>query len=126
MKLQSALKLIQAKPMYIYDPAILWRDYTYAAATDLMSDALAMICTNCNRTILLTGLANAQSLRTAEMLDITTIIYVRNKRLSDDNLELAIEMEMNVFTTPLPMFEAIGILYREGFKTATRHDDSPL
>ncbi len=35
-------------------------------------------------------------------------------------------MEMNVYTTALPMFEAVGILYKEGLKTATRDDNQDL
>lgn len=123
MKLQAMLGLIQATPITVDDPTVIFRDYFYVSCTDLMSDALAMICTNPAQTVLLTGLANGQALRTAEMMDINVIILCRNKTLGEDNIDLAISMEMNVFTTALPMFEAVGILYNEGLKTATRNDD---
>jgi energy-converting hydrogenase Eha subunit G len=126
MKLQAMLGLIQATPITIDDPYIAFREYFYVSCTDLMSDALAMICTNPAQTVLLTGLANGQALRTAEMMDINVIILCRNKTLGEDNIDLAISMEMNVFTTALPMFEAVGILYKEGLKTATRNDDQNL
>jgi len=123
MKLQAMLGLINATPITIDDPYIVFREHYYVSCTDLMSDALAMICTNPAQTVLLTGLANGQALRTAEMMDINVIILCRNKTLGEENIELATSMEMNVFTTPLPMFDAVGILYKEGLKTATRNDD---
>jgi len=122
MKLHEMIQLLQAKPITLFDSYILQRDYYYVFCTDLMSDALAMIVTNCNQTLLITGLANAQSLRTAEMMDIQTIVYCRNKRLSEDNIDLAASMELNIFTTPLSMFEAGGVLYKEGLKTAIKYD----
>lgn len=120
MKLQNIIDFIEAKPLELYDPRLLQREYYYVSCTDLMSDALAMIVTPPGQTILVTGLANGQSLRTAEMMDIMAIIYCRNKSLSKENIELAASMQINTFTTPLPMFDVIGILYREGLKTATR------
>jgi len=123
MKLQTMLGLVQATPVTIHDPYIVFGEYRYVSCTDLMSDALAMICTNPVQTILLTGLANGQALRTAEMMDINVILLCRNKTLGEDNLDLAMSMEMNVFSTPLPMFEAVGLLYQAGLKTATRNED---
>jgi len=126
MKLQTMLGLLQATPVTFDDPYIAFREYFYVSCTDLMSDALAMICTNPAQTVLVTGLANGQALRTAEMMDINIIILCRGKTLSEDNIDLATSMEMNVFSTALPMFEAVGILYKEGLKTATRNDDQNL
>jgi hypothetical protein len=122
MKLHAIIELLQAKPTTIHDSYILQREYHYVFCTDLMSDALAMIVTNCNQTLLITGLANAQSLRTAEMMDIQTIVYCRNKHLSEDNIDLAASMELNIFSTPLSMFDSGGILYKEGLKTAIRYE----
>lgn len=126
MKLQALLGLLQATPLTIDDPYIAFREHYYVSCTDLMSDALTMICTNPAQTVLLTGLANGQALRTAEMMDINVIILCRNKVLSEENIDLAQSMEMNVFSTPLPMFDAVGLLYQSGLKTATRHDDQSL
>jgi exonuclease I len=122
MKLHAIIELLQAKPITIHDSYMYQREYHYVFCTDLMSDALAMIVTNCNQTLLITGLANAQSLRTAEMMDIQTIVYCRNKHLSEDNIDLAASMELNIFFTPLSMFDAGGILYKEGLKTAIRYE----
>lgn len=123
MKLSQVLQSLNAKTMWVHDPRILDREYTCVSATDLMSDALAMVKSDTNHTLLLTGLQNAQSLRTAEMLDIQTIIYVRSKELPPEDLQLAKEMEMNVFSTGYSMYEACGVLYMEGLATATKSYD---
>ena len=47
----------------------------------MMSDVLAF---SKDHSILLTGLCNPQVIRTAEMLDIVCIIFVRGKRPDDD------------------------------------------
>ena len=120
MKLRELLSFVEAEPLTLPDPILMDRDIQFVSATDLMSDALAMIVTPAGQTILVTGLANGSSLRTAEMMDIQNIIYCRAKQLSEDNLELAHSMGINAFTSKLPMFDVIGILYREGLKTATR------
>ena len=120
MKLRELLSFIEAQALVVPDPVLLDRDIQFVSATDLMSDALAMIVSPAGQTILVTGLANGSSLRTAEMMDIQNVIYCRDKKLSVDNLELAHSMGINAFTSPLPMFDVVGILYREGLKTATR------
>ena len=118
MNCRKILEIVNAKPLYIFNDNLLNKEYEYIFAADLMSDALAMVNTHNDTTILITGLINAQSLRTAEMLDISMIIYVRNKRPSDDDLELAKEMEFNLFTTEDTMFECCGKLYALGLKAS--------
>ena len=107
-------ELLGAKPLFIGSEENLAADFTSAFATDLMSDALAMIQTDPEHTLLLTGLCNPQSLRTAEMLDLRTIVFVRGKHPVNECLELAGQMDLNLFTTPLTMYEACGILYGAG------------
>lgn len=86
----------------------------YAFASDLMSDALALVRSNCEKTIFITGLCNTQSLRTADMLDMRTILYVRNKQINENDLDLAQELGMNILKTQLTMYEACGLLFKEG------------
>lgn len=59
-----------------------------ACGSDMMSDVLAYVK---NQAVLLTGLVNAQVIRTAEMMDMICIVFVRSKRPSQDMLELARE-----------------------------------
>lgn len=93
----------------------------YAFAGDLMSDALALIRNHCENTLLITGLCNAQTLRTADMLDIQTILFVRNKMLSDEDLELAKQLRMNIYMTHTTMYEACGQLYKAGISPVEAH-----
>mgnify|MGYP001315102749 CR=1 FL=1 len=125
MKLINLINNIEAETLNLVDPLYLDRDIKYVATSDLMSDLLALVIAPSQHMVLVTGLANGNSLRTAEMLDIHTIIYCRNKKLNEENAEMAINMQINTFSTPLPMFDVIGILYRDGLRTATRlHDET--
>lgn len=114
MQANEIVQKLNATALGVWNKNLMNKDYQYVFATDLMSDALAMINNSCDQTVLLTGLCNAQSLRTAEMLDLELIIYVRGKKLDHDVLKLAMEMGFNVFSTNYSMFEASGILYQEG------------
>ena len=122
MELKSLTLRLDAETLILGHPRILDHEYHYVFAADLMSDALAMVNSDCTKTLLVTGLQNAQSLRTAEMLDIDTIIYVRGKHLTPEDIALAKEMEINAFSTPKTMYEACGILYELGLRSAVTHD----
>ena len=84
-----------------------------ACGSDMMSDVLAYVK---DQAVLLTGLVNAQVIRTAEMMDMKCIVFVRSKRPSQDMLDLAKESGIAVLTTPKRMYEACGILYSNGLK----------
>jgi len=90
------------------------KDYFTAFACDLMSDCLAFI--NDPNCILITGLVNEQSLRTAEMLDIDCIIFVRGKPISKDIIELGKKHNLTLILTKTTLFEVSGILYQAGIK----------
>ena len=122
MELKPLVQKLEAESLILTHPRVLDQEYSYVFAADLMSDALAMVNSDCKQTLLVTGLQNAQSLRTAEMLDIDTIIYVRNKKLTQEDLQLAKEMDINVFCTSKTMYETCGILYQFGLRSAVNHD----
>ena len=84
-----------------------------ACGSDMMSDVLAYVK---DQAVLLTGLVNAQVIRTAEMMDMKCIVFVRSKRPSQDMVDLAEESGMVVMTTPRRKYEACGILYSNGLK----------
>ena len=56
-----------------------------ACGSDLMSDVLAFVK---DQAVLLTGLMNQQVVRTAEMMDILCIIFVRGKEPAPEVVEL--------------------------------------
>ena len=84
-----------------------------ACGSDMMSDVLAYVK---DQAVLLTGLVNAQVIRTAEMMDMLCIVFVRSKKPSQDMIDLAKESGMVILTTPKRMYEACGILYSSGLK----------
>ena len=78
---------------------------------DLMSDVLAFIKPNA---LLLTGLTNVQSVRTAEIAEVKAVVYVRGKLPDKEAVELAKEKGMVMLWTSLPMYESCGRLYAHG------------
>ena len=84
-----------------------------ACGADLMSDVMAFVK---ERVLLLTGLVNPQVIRTAELLDIHAIIFVRGKSPSMDMIDMAKESDIILGGTKLPMFISCGKLYEGGLK----------
>ncbi len=80
-------------------------------ASDLMSDVLTLKDDN---VLLITGLANMQTLRTAEMSDIQCVIFARNKKISVEMQELAQENDIIVLECEYSVFKTCGLLFTEG------------
>lgn len=116
MLIKDIMKSVHAKEVYIADQDIYEKNYEKAFATDLMSDALAMLKDESEDILFLTGLSNVQSLRTAEVLDLDTILLVRGKPIDSSILETAKELHINLFQTDQTMFEACGQLYARGMR----------
>lgn len=88
-------------------------DIHNACGSDMMSDVLAFVK---DQSLLLTGLINAQVVRTAEMMDILAICFVRGKTPPESVIELAKDLGMVVLRTEYPMYVACGKLYVEGLE----------
>jgi hypothetical protein len=86
---------------------------SHAFSSDLMSDVLTLDAENI---LLVTGLANVQIIRTAEVADIHYLVIVRNKKVSEDIVAMAAELNMVLIESPYSMFKASGILYSHGLK----------
>mgnify|MGYP000861902543 CR=1 FL=1 len=82
-----------------------------ACGSDLMSDVLAFVK---DRVILLTGLVNPQVVRTAEMMDISAICFVRGKKPDESIISLAKECGLVLIATDYPLYVACGKLYASG------------
>ena len=82
-----------------------------AGGADLMSDVLAFIEPGA---LLLTGLTNAQTVRTAEVADVKAVVYVRRKSPDAEAVALAHETRLPLLRSPLTMYEACGRLYGAG------------
>lgn len=84
-----------------------------AFASDLMSDVLTI---EKSEILLVTGLSNLQTIRTAEMADISCIIIVRNKQVFPEMVELANRSNMIILEYPGSLFKACGHLYNIGIR----------
>ena len=84
-----------------------------ACGADLMSDVMAFVKED---VVLLTGLVNIQTVRTASLLDIQVIVFVRGKKPSPEMIELAIESDIALLTTKYSLFLACGKLYEAGLR----------
>ncbi len=86
-------------------------DIHTACGCDLMSDVLAFVK---DQLLLLTGLINSQVIRTAEMMDIVAICFVRGKTPDAEVVRLASQKGIVLLSTELPMYVACGKLYKQG------------
>ena len=82
-----------------------------ACGSDMMSDVLAFVK---DQAVLITGLVNAQVIRTAEMMDMVCVVFVRDKQPTEEMLRLAEECGIVVLASKKRMYEACGILYSNG------------
>ncbi len=82
-----------------------------ACGSDFMSDVLAHVK---EQALLLTGLVNPQVLRTAEMMDMKCVVFVRGKRPSEELIRMAQERRIVIMTSRCRMFQACGLLYTNG------------
>ena len=86
-------------------------DVFSACCSDMMSDVLAYVK---DQGVLVTGLINPQVIRTASMMDMVCIVFVRNKEPSEAMLDLARDFGLVVMRSSLRAFEACGRLYEGG------------
>lgn len=82
-----------------------------ACGSDMMSDVLAFVK---DQAVLITGLCNPQVIRTAEMLDMKCVIFVRNKKPDKIIVDMAKAKGIIILCSPHRMYSACGILYSAG------------
>ena len=109
MRLDEVARLVGAK-VYTGEE-LLDVDIDSAFASDMMSDVLAYAQ---DQALLLTGLNNPQAVRTALMLDMSCILFVRGKEPAEEVVSLAKLSHIAVLSTALTMYEASGRLYEAG------------
>ena len=109
MKIKDLKELLDAEVLCCEEN--LGRHLYSACGCDLMSDVLAYVK---DQGALLTGLVNPQVVRTAVMMDLVCIVFVRSKVPTEDIVELARDNGIVVLTTGKRLYEACGILYSNG------------
>ena len=114
MKISEMQKLLGSKVLTCEEN--LDREVGSAFGCDLMSDVLACVT---DQSVLLTGLVNPQVIRTALMMDMVCIIFVRSKSPSDEMISLAKENGIVIMSTEKTLYNACGILYSSGLNSAS-------
>ena len=109
MKISTIKDLLEAE--VICGEEFLEKDAFSACGSDMMSDVLAYVK---DQAVLLTGLVNSQVIRTAEMMDMTCVIFVRSKRPTAEMIELAKDSSIVLMSTSKRMYNACGKLYASG------------
>lgn len=111
MKICTIKELLQADVLVCEERL---GDHVYSACgSDMMSDVLAFVK---DQSVLLTGLLNPQVVRTAEMMDMRCIVFVRGKQPDDSIVELAKKMDITLLKTRYRLFTACGKLYENGLR----------
>lgn len=90
------------------------REVKNVVASDLMSDVLTI---NSDHLLLLTGLSNIQTIRTAEISDIQCVVLVRNKKASPEIIDLAEENGIVLIECEHSTYKSCGLLFQEGLKS---------
>ena len=115
MKISEVAKVLGAR--VLTPDGNLNQEVHTACGSDMMSDVLAYVK---DQAVLLTGLLNQQAIRTAAMMDIVCVVFVRDKRPGEDILEVARQNGIAVMTTTHRMFTACGLLYTAGLNGGLR------
>lgn len=111
MKISKIKELLDAEVLCGED---MIGNHVYSACgSDMMSDVLAFVK---EQAVLLTGLINLQVVRTAEMMDMKCIVFVRGKNPPQEVIELAEESGIVVLKTDERMYVACGKLYENGLR----------
>ena len=118
MKISEIRDLLDAEVLCGEDQ--LDREVTSACCSDMMSDVLAYVK---DQGVLLTGLVNAQVIRTANMMDMHCVVFVRSKKPSEEMIELAEECGIAVLNSSLRAYVACGILWQAGLTGDTEDCD---
>ncbi len=115
MNLREVQKLLEAR--VLGGEEFLDRQIESCCGSDMMSDVLAFTKSN---TLLCTGLTNMQVVRTADMTELSGLVFVRGKVPDQDIVEAAVEDMLPVLLTEYTLFEACGILYAAGIRGCSR------
>ncbi len=109
MKISEMQKLLDARVLCCEEN--IEHEVHSACGCDLMSDVLAFVK---DQAVLLTGLVNPQVIRTAEMMDMICVVFVRSKVPTQEMIDLARESGIVLMVSDKRLYEACGLLYTNG------------
>ncbi|MCD8156452.1 MAG: hypothetical protein LUD53_03230 [Clostridiales bacterium] len=108
MTIGKVVELLDAE--VLTSPTDLNREIETICGTDMMSDVFAFIKKDA---LLLTGLTNPQVIRTAEMMDIICIAFIRGKTPTEEMIRMAEDCGIYLLRSDLRMYDACGRFYQE-------------
>ena len=111
MTIREIMETLDAK--LLTPDADMAREVHTACGSDMMSDVLAYVK---DQAVLVTGLNNPQVVRTADMMDMVCIVFVRGKQPDQTILDLANSRDIAVLSSELTLFTACGLLYKNGLR----------
>lgn len=121
MKIKKIVELLQADVLCGED--MLDEHVHSACGSDMMSDVLAFVK---EQAVLLTGLVNTQVVRTAVMMDMKCIVFVRGKKPLQEVVDLARECDIVLLRSPERMYVACGKLYENGLRGGGVDDEDEV
>ena len=107
MKISEIKEILDAE--IICGDELLDREVFTACGSDMMSDVK-------EQAVLLSGLVNPQVVRTAEMMDMHCIVFVRGKQPDENIVDLARDRDIVLLSTKQTMFASCGMLYEKGLR----------
>lgn len=111
MKISDIVRLLDCEVLCCGDK--LDHELHSACGSDMMSEVLAFVK---DESALLTGLINIQVIRTAEMMDIQCVVFVRGKMPDQSVIDAATQKGITLLATKQRMYTACGILYSNGLQ----------
>jgi hypothetical protein len=111
MKIADLVTVVQGR--VICGEALPDREVTHAFSSDLLSDVLTI---NRPGIVLITGVANLQTVRTAEMAEVACVLLVRNKKANGEMISLAAENDLVIIECASSMFGVSGRLFMAGIQ----------
>lgn len=112
MELKEIVRQIKGRMLYETEE-ILQREYSYAVASDLMSNVMLETADD---SLLITSLVNPQVIRASEMMNITCIIITCGKTVTDTMMELAHNRNIALVETVDTTFTVCGKLHSMGLR----------
>ena len=113
MKIEELTRWIEGKVIVEHSKEN--QEITHAFTSDLMSDVLTI--DHQETTVLLTGLANVQTIRTAEMANLCFVVLVRGKKATPEMIEIAIDNDIVIVETNFSAFRASAVLNNAGIQS---------
>lgn len=114
MKVKDIVDILKAQ---VLNEGNMEEEVKTACGSDMMSDVLAFVK---DQSVLLTGLMNPQVVRTAEMMDMHCIVFVRGKNIDPNVVELARQKEITVLASPIGCLRRAGCFIPMGFGEAAK------